>query len=117
MFSSKITFATDTGAVTTAVDTSIASAYWAQVDGAFDAVGDGSGWEYPCGAMLPDFNLYVNGQTIALPGSVLAWTTGGPVASKFFSFAKTTLVSNINCRRRHVRWRSLRRERNRVYGR
>ena len=66
----------DTGSVATTVDPSIAAGYWSQVPGAVDtsAAQDGSAWEFPCGTGLPDFNMYVNGWTVTLPGGSLAWS-------------------------------------------
>lgn len=76
-FKTELTQGADTGAISTTVDPSVAAAYWGQVDGAEDTAGDGSGWEYPCGATLPDFNLYMDGQVVTLAGGLLAWADAG----------------------------------------
>lgn len=82
----------DTGGVATSVNTSIASAYWGQVDGAQEISWTGfNGWAYPCGASLPDFKLYSNANTISLGGDVVAWEV--PASGEFLlSVAHLSIV-------------------------
>lgn len=67
-------FLQPTGAVTTGRRSIPCRRLLAQVDGAVDTSVnlDGSGWQFPCGSGLPDFNMWLNGNQITIPGSLFA---------------------------------------------
>ena len=60
------------------VDPSVAAAYWGQISGAVDtsAAQDGSGWTFPCGTQLPDFDVIFNGATVTVPNALIAGSPG-----------------------------------------
>lgn len=54
----------------------IVDEYWKKVPGAsFSALG--GGWSFPCGAKLPDFNVFIGGKKIAVDGINLDYTRTG----------------------------------------
>lgn len=70
----------DTGTTLLYLPSSVVSAYYRQVSGAYNS-GFAGGYVFPCNAKLPNFNAVIGGQTRTVPGSYINYT---PAFSSFF---------------------------------